>query len=124
MDTANLAEHSPQQEAARGSVAEAVKGPVVTTAYVHAARQVTKVLHRHGLGQTLAYMRLRTGGKPNSPYELLARQLDRWLLSTLAVKAPSALVAVTTRDSRFYLEASEQAWLFIEALGQELKELS
>jgi alkylated DNA nucleotide flippase Atl1 len=124
MDTANFAEHSPQREAARGSIAEAVKSPVVTRGYVHAARQVTKVLHRHGLGQTLAYMRLRAGGKPNSPYELLARQLDRWLLSTLAVKAPSALDALTTRDSCFYLEANEQAWLFIEALGHELKEVS
>jgi hypothetical protein len=124
MDTANLAQHSPQREAARGLVAEAVKGRVITKDYIQAVRQVTKVLHRHGLGQTLAYMRLRAGGKPNSPYELLARQLDQWLPSTMAVKAPSALVMLTTRDSRFYLEASEQASLLIEALCQEVKEIS
>jgi hypothetical protein len=124
MSTSNIAEHSPQREAARGLIAEAVKGPVITRDYMQAVRQVTKVLHRHGLGQSLAYMRLRASGKPNSPYELLTRQLDQWLLSTLSVKAPSALGALTTRDSRFYLEASEQAWLLIEALGQEIKEAS
>ena len=31
---------------------------------------------------------------------------------------------LTTRDSRFYLEASEQASLLIEALCQEVKEIS
>ena len=36
-------------------------------------RQVAKLLHRHGLGQTLAYIQLRCTGRPNSPYDLLCR---------------------------------------------------
>jgi hypothetical protein len=64
---------------------------------------------------------LRSSGRPNSPYDLLGRQLDRWLLGTLQVSAPSALAALSTRDSRFYLEASEQAWLFLRALRESLE---
>ncbi|MBV8610704.1 MAG: hypothetical protein JO034_25015 [Singulisphaera sp.] len=44
-------------------------------------RQLQMLLHRHGLGQALACLQLRGGGKPASPYLLLVRQLDRWLLT-------------------------------------------
>jgi hypothetical protein len=124
MDTADFTEHAPQREAAQSAIAEAAKPPSTPREYVQAVRQVTKALHRHGFGQTLAYMEFRASNKPNSPYRLLARQLDRWVLSTLAVKDSSALVALSTRNSRFYIEASEQAWLFIEALNERLKEVS
>jgi hypothetical protein len=124
MDTLNALEHSPQTQAARQAVGEAAKAPLLGKQYGIVLRQVTKLLQRHGLGQTLAYIQLRRAGRPGSPYDLLGRQLDRWLLAALGVSAPSALVAIASRDSRFYLEASEQAWLFLRAVRQGLEESS
>jgi len=124
MDILNTIEHSPQTQAARQAIGEAAKGPLIRKEYGIALRQVTKLLQRHGLGQTLAYIELRSAGRPGSPYNLLGRQLDRWVLAALGVSAPSALVAIASRDSRFYLEASEQAWLFLRALRHGLGESS
>jgi len=124
MDTLNAIEHSPQSQAARQAIGEAAKPPFIIKQYGLVVRQVAKLLHRHGLGQTLAYIQLRCTGRPNSPYDLLGRQLDRWLLASLGVSASSALAAISTRDSRFYLEASEQAWLFLRAVRQGLEESS
>jgi len=107
MDTLNAIEDSPQSQAARQAIGEAAKPPFIIKQYGLVVRQVAKLLHRHGLGQTLAYIQLR--------------QLDRWLLTALGVSAPSALVAIASRDSRFYLEASEQAWLFLRAVRQGLE---
>ena len=121
MDTLNAIEHSPQSQAARQAIGEAAKPPFIIKQYGLVVRQVAKLLHRHGLGQTLAYIQLRCTGRPNSPYDLLGRQLDRWLLASLGVSASSALAAISTRDSRFYLEASEQAWLFLRALSESLE---
>ena len=124
MDTLNAIEHSPQSQAARQAIGEAAKPPFIIKQYGLVVRQVAKLLHRHGLGQTLAYIQLRCTGRPNSPHDLLGRQLDRWLLTALGVSASSALVAIASRDSRFYLEASEQAWLFLRAVRQGLEESS
>ena len=122
MDTTfPLIKESPQGQAARDAINEAAKPPMVMKHYGIVAKQLAMVFRRHGLGQTLAYMELRSSGRPNSPYDLLGRQLDRWLLGTLQVSAPSALAALSTRDSRFYLEASEQAWLFLRALSESLE---
>ena len=46
----------------------------------------------------------------------MGRQLDRWLLTNLGIADRSALSAIAARDSRFYREASELAWLFVRAL--------
>jgi hypothetical protein len=124
MDTLDALEHSPQGQAARQAIGEVAKAPFVIKQYGLMVRQVAKLLQRHGLGQTLAYIQLRCAGRPGSPYSLLGRQLDRWLLAALGVSAPSALVAIASRDSRFYLEASEQAWLFLRAVRQGLEESS
>jgi hypothetical protein len=122
MDTLGAIEQAPHSLAARQAISEAAKPPFIIKQYGLAVRQVAKLLHRHGLGQTLAYIQLRGMGRPGSPYDLLGRQLDRWLLAALQISAPSALVAIASRDSRLYLEASEQAWLFLRAVRQGLEE--
>ena len=48
----------------------------------------------------------------------MARQLDRWLLTNLGIADRSALSAIAARDSRFYREANELAWLFVHALQE------
>ena len=48
--------------------------------------------------------------------------LDRWLSGVLNVSTKSILAALSTHDSRFYREPSEQAWLFLTALRRSLEE--
>ena len=122
MNADNAVEHLPHRRAAREAVAEAGKGPFAMIFYGQVVQQLQALLQRHGLGQALACLQLRAAGKPGSPYSLLIRQLDRWLLTTQAVSARSALAALATRDSRFYREASEQAWLFVRALREALEQ--
>jgi hypothetical protein len=113
--------HVPHRRAAREAIAEAGRGAFPMGNYVVAARQLPALLQRHGLGQALAYLQTRSTGQGTSPYDLLVRQLDRWLLTVLGVSGRSALAALAARDSRFYREASEQAWLFVRALREGLE---
>ena len=124
MDALDAIEHSPQDQAARQAIGEVGKVPAKIKEYGQVVRQVAKLLQRHGLGQTLAYIQLRSSDRPGSPYNLLGRQLDRWVLGALGVSAPSALVAIVRQDSRFYLDATEQAWLFLRAVRRSLEESS
>ena len=111
-----------QRRAAREALAEGSRPPYILQNYVSAVRQLPKLLQRHGLGQALAYLQMRGEGRPNSAFTLLARQLDRWLLTNLGVSDRSALAALSARDSRFYREASELAWLFVRALFESTEE--
>jgi hypothetical protein len=115
-------EEEPHRQAAQEAVAEAARGQVSPKQYTQVVQQLQALFQRHGLGQALACLQMRGDGRPTSPYSLLVRQLDRWLLFAMAVSAPSALAALSSRDSQFYREASEQAWLFIRALRQRLEE--
>jgi CRISPR-associated protein (Cas_Cmr5) len=124
MDTPGFVETSPQGQAARQALGEAAKSPFALQQYGLVVRQVARALRQHGLGQALAFIQLRSSDRPGSPYHLLGRQLDRWLLAAMGVSASSALAAITGRDSRFYLEANQQAWLFLRALRQGLEESS
>ncbi len=120
MNAPNAVEHLPHQRAAEEAIAEARKVPSMNY-YLQVVQQFQMLLLRHGLGQALACLQQRASGKPGSPYSLLIRQLDRWLLTTQAVSGRSALAALASRDSRFYREASEQAWLFVRALREILE---
>jgi hypothetical protein len=111
-----------QRRAAREALAEGSRPPYILQNYVSAVRQLPKLLQRHGLGQALAYLQMRGEGRPNSAFTLLARQLDRWLLTNLGVSDRSALAALSARDSRFYREASELAWLWARALVDSARE--
>jgi len=123
MNTDNALEHEPHRQAAREALAEAAKGQFSLKHYIQVVQQLQMLFQRHGLGQTLACLQMRGEGRPTSPYNMLVQQLDRWLLFTMAVSARSALAALSTHDSQFYREASEQAWLFIRALRQGLEEM-
>ncbi len=119
MDIPGAAEHSPHIVAAKQAMAEVVKERMITKHYIQVVRQASKQLHRHGLGQALAFIQMRYADQPRSPYALLERQLDRWILASQRVSERSALAAIASRDSDFYLEASKQAWLFLRAVREE-----
>ncbi len=106
-----------QRRTAREALAEGGRHPFILQNYLAVVRQLLKLLQRHGLGQALACLQVRGDGRPNSAYTLLARQLDRWLLTNLGVSDRTMLAAISARDSRFYREASELAWLFARALA-------
>ena len=120
MSVPSTVEHLPHHRAAEEAVAEARKGPSMLH-YLQVVQQFQMLLQRHGLGQALACMQQRASGKPGSPYSLFIGQLDRWLLTTQAVSGRSALAALASRDSRFYREASAQAWLFVRTLRDVLE---
>jgi hypothetical protein len=122
MDVNDSVDQRPQVQAAREAIAEARQIPVLMHNYPPSVRQLPMLLQHHGLGQTLAYLHMRGGGKRDSPFELLARQMDRWLFRALAVSGRTALAVLSARDSRFYREASEHAWLFVSALRDCLEE--
>jgi hypothetical protein len=111
-----------QKRVAREAVAEGGRHPFILQNYIAVVRQLPKLLQRHGLSQALSCLELKGDGRPNSPYTLLARQLDRWLLTNLGVTDRTALAALSSRDSLFYREASEMAWMFARALGEAVKE--
>lgn len=90
--------------------------------YTLLVKQLPLLVRRHSLGQTLTYLYLRGGGRPNSPFELLAQQLDRQLAELLQTRQ-QALLNLTQSDSRCFREASEQIQLFLVALIRSLEEL-
>jgi hypothetical protein len=123
MDADDVLESAPQMQAARQAVAEAFKVPtLVRLYYKQTVKQLPMLLRQHGLAQTLAYLQMRGEGKPASPYSVVLRQLDRWLLVSTGVSARSALGAISNHDSRFYIEASEHAWSFVRALRLVVEE--
>lgn len=110
------------REAVRKAIVEGSTHPHQRNNYAPLVKQLPLLLHRHGLGQTLAYLQVHGGSNPRTPADLLLRQFDRWLVGVLNVSTRSVLAALSTRDSRFYREASEQAWLFLTALRRCLEE--
>jgi len=114
----------PHEQAAQAALAEVRPSRVHLPNYKSVVRQLPMLLQRHGLGQTLAYLQVRGGGSSTSAFDLVLRQLDRWLLAALGVSGRGFLAVLSTRDSRFYREASEQAWLFVRSLGACAEETS
>jgi hypothetical protein len=112
-----------QKRVAREAIAEGGRPQFIMHSYIFAARQLPRLLQRHGLSQALACLELRADGRANSPDTLLARQLDRWLLTNLGVSDRTALAALSSRDSQFYREASEMAWMFAHSLVDATKEV-
>src|SRR5262249_18530822 len=125
MDKGLEADREPQRRAARETIAESARLPFQRKDLVSAAHYLPRLLQRHGLGQTLAFLQMRAStAKGPGPYEVLLRSLDRWLRAARGAAGRTALAALSSRDSRYYLEASAQAWLFVRALSAELEEES
>ncbi len=113
----------PQGHSARQAIAEAGRLPFSRSHLVAVVRSLPAVLRRHGLGQTLAFLQMRGGAaKGPGPHEFVAKHLDRWLLSVTGASGRTALAALAAQDSRFYREASEQAWRFLRELRAALEE--
>lgn len=113
---AEEAKRRPHVLAARKALVEALQARFQFKDYIHVVKEIPGLLQRHGLGQTLAYLSMRAGGNANSPFDLVCRQIDRWLFEAMGVSGRSALSLLAARDSRFYAEATEYVWLFIPAL--------
>ena len=122
MDADKLEPARPHVQAARQAFAESRQTRIQARDYALVVRQLPMLLQRHGLGQALAFLHVRGGGNINSPYELVIRQMDRWLLAALGVGGRAFLPVLSGRDSRCYREATEQAWLFARALRACLEE--
>ena len=116
----------PMDSRLRDFVQEALK-EIQGQAYEFHYRQIAKrlgvLLSIHGLGQTLSYLRLRGGGRPNSPFTVLEQHLSRWLQTMLGLSSEDVLDELTRRDSSFYLQASDAAWEFALALKRALEEV-
>ena len=119
----NAAQHDVARfatQAAVACVAEA-KRQVQLKHYVQVVKQLPAVVHRHGLGQALTWLRVQSGGKANSPYAVLGRQIDAWLLQVAGVSERTALDALTKRDTQFYLQMAAQIAIFLRALRAQVE---
>src|SRR5574341_1558717 len=56
-------------------------------------------LHQHGLGQTLVYLQVRGGNRPESPYQLLFEHLTRQLATRQPRLSNDVLAALLKEDS-------------------------
>ncbi len=118
-------EWNPQpvySEAAEQAVAEAKHVLRQLKHYEQIVRQIPLLLRRHGLGQALTYLSMRGAGRSNSPFELLAQQLDRCLSETLESEKKPGLSALTESDSALYLMLTEHTRLFVAELIHCLEE--
>jgi hypothetical protein len=109
-------------ETVRKAIVEGSTHPYQMNNYGPLVKQLPLLFQRHGLGQTLAYLQVQGGGNPRTPADLALRQIDRWLAGALNISNKGTLAVLSTRDSRFYREASEHAWLFLTALRRCLEE--
>ncbi len=77
---------------------------------------LTRLLHQHGLGQTLAYLKARAGGRPEGLYQTRYDHLSAWLTQALPLSDADALVGLTRGDSQLYLRAGDAARHLVLAL--------
>lgn len=112
-------EVEPHRRAAQAVLADPTRKGYAQQQLPATARALMQTLQRHGLGQTLAHIQMRAASaKGANPFELIGRHLDRWLLAATGASGRSALVVLAGRDSRYYCEATQQAWLFLRALAE------
>lgn len=78
------------------------------------ASNLILLISKHGLGQTLAHLEIRGGDRYDSPYQLLADHLTRWLSTSLDLT--EGLSDLTTEDSELYMRATDEACRFALAL--------
>lgn len=80
--------------------------------YRQVAAMLPRLIRQHGLGQTLAYLQARGKDQASNAYQMVFEHLCLWLAEALDVRDEEFFKTLTTRDSRFYLHATEEAWHF------------
>lgn len=88
--------------------------------YVQLIGDLPLLLSRHGLGQTLAYLVMRGGGRESSPYDLVYRQVSRRLAQLYPLATDDLLTHLTSVDSTQYLRLAEETRHLILALFAEI----
>lgn len=83
--------------------------------YADLVAQLPLLLRQHGLGQTLSYLELRSGGRPDSPYRFVYEQLQDHLGQVMALREKDLLQALTRMDSAPYLRLCLETSAFAEA---------
>lgn len=103
-------------DAAARAIQQLPKGRLAQ--YAPLVRGLPLLLHQHGLGQTLAYLKSRGTERADSPYAMLYGHLSSWLAEAFAEQGGDFLAALTRMESRRYLQAAEEAHAFALALRE------
>ncbi len=104
---------------------QAVEEAMQQTSFTHYAMLVSSLpllLHRHGLGQTLSYLRIRGGDRERSPYLVLYRQLTERLNAVFSLRDSDLLNSITRMGSPQYLRLSMEAYAYALALRRAVNE--
>lgn len=80
--------------------------------YLDLVAETAALLRRYGLGQTLAYLQMRSGGRPDSPYSFVYQHLQEHLRRSPGFRGKDVLVYLTQEDSTTYLRLSREALAF------------
>ncbi len=82
--------------------------------YLDLVAETASMLRRYGLGQTLAYLQMRSSGRPDSPYTIIYQHLQEHLRRSPGFRGKDVLDALTQEDSVTYLRLSREALAFSE----------
>lgn len=77
--------------------------------YANMVYRLPMLLHKHGLGQTLAHLQIRSNNGRNSPYTLLREHLTRRLAQLYPIDDDDLLAHLTKMDSRHYRQLATEA---------------
>jgi hypothetical protein len=82
--------------------------------YLELVVETALMLRRYGLGQTLAYLQMRSSGRPDSPYAFIYQHLQEHLRRSPGFRGKDALAFLTQEDSTTYLRLAREALAFSE----------
>ena len=82
--------------------------------YLDLVAETAAMLRRYGLGQTLAYLQMRSGGRPDSPFTFVYQQLQDHLRRSPGFRGKDVLAYLTQEDSTTYLRLSREALAFCD----------
>ena len=80
--------------------------------YLDLVAETAAMLRRYGLGQTLAYLQMRSSGRPDSPYSFVYQHLQEHLRRSPGFRGKDVLAYLTQEDSTTYLRLSREALAF------------
>ena len=83
--------------------------------YLDLVVETAAMLRRYGLGQTLAYLQMRSGGRPDSPYSSIYQHLQDHLRRSPGFRGKDVLAYLTQENSTTYLRLSREALAFSES---------